>query len=587
MSAPSPSFEDTSLFLRAPGGSLVAENDDCRSSRGFDSCIENFTLPATGTYTIEATSFSAEARGPYTLLAEKTSAADRPPTVTRVAAFGLTSTSAIITWLTDEPATGLVEFGVSCCAQRSTSETVLTLVHAIALDGLSPSTTYFFRVTSADAGGNPTVSEVFRFQTPADTVGPVISRIAVAGVTTGSAVVTWTTGEPATGEVEFGPAGLCPCPFRSPRASALSLDHSLALSGLTPNTRYFFRVLSADAAGNLTVTQGGSFTTADLKLTVGEVAGSVESRDSFGRLLSVSRGFSLPAGALIQTKSESEAKDVTTPDGARFVLSSETGATIGPPAGAPGGEFAAALVRGSVRFTSPAGLGGAAPTVGPQLAAAETPGTQRVRTPTVTVRARDAACAGTAAFTQTGMTGTTVIDVASGTCDVIDRLGRVTTLVAGTQRSFADVVPRVSLVLPADHGNVRRTESGAVPFKNALVWTAFPGAAGYLIEYAVAPAEAFTTANARAVERPANTVQVMSGPGGVTIRLPGMSAPIPVGAETNSFVSYSESAGLVQLDLMLGTPSGTQALWRIFPLDASGAVLAGTEGSDAFLAFVE
>ena len=64
MSAPG-SFLDTYLFLVAPAGNVLAQSDDC----GFDlsSCINSFTLPTTGTYTIEATSFSPLARGAYTL----------------------------------------------------------------------------------------------------------------------------------------------------------------------------------------------------------------------------------------------------------------------------------------------------------------------------------------------------------------------------------------------------------------------------------------------------------------------------------------------------------------------------------------
>ena len=62
------SFEDTFLFLMASSGAVVASNDDCVPNSGaFNSCINNFVLPATDTYTIEATSFFSDARGPYAL----------------------------------------------------------------------------------------------------------------------------------------------------------------------------------------------------------------------------------------------------------------------------------------------------------------------------------------------------------------------------------------------------------------------------------------------------------------------------------------------------------------------------------------
>jgi hypothetical protein len=350
-------------------------------------------------------------------------------------------------------------------------------------------------------------------------------------------------------------------------------------------------VLSADAASNLTITPGGSFTTADTKMTVSEVSGSVEARIAQGRQLAVNRGSSLPAGALIQTKSASEAKDVTTPDRARFLLAAESGATIGPPPDAPTGDFSASLVQGSVTFDNTASFAAArvraARSVLAAAAAPASSGPQRVQTPTVGVHARDADCAGSATFSQSGLMGSTVVDVTSGTCDVIDRQGRITTLVAGTSRAFDELVPRVTLVLPANHGSVRRSPGPPNRVRSLLVWTAFPGAAGYLLEYAASPAETFAVANATAVERPGNALELRRGPDGVTIRLPGMSTSLPVIPEIAEVITYREADGLVQLEIALGTPVGAQAFWRVFPLDASGAIVPGATASDSHATFVE
>ncbi|MCA1633856.1 MAG: pre-peptidase C-terminal domain-containing protein [Acidobacteria bacterium] len=66
---------DTFLYLFGPDGTVVAENDDIDLGRATNSRIPVtadtfFTLPQTGTYIIEATSFDAIANdeGPYTLL---------------------------------------------------------------------------------------------------------------------------------------------------------------------------------------------------------------------------------------------------------------------------------------------------------------------------------------------------------------------------------------------------------------------------------------------------------------------------------------------------------------------------------------
>jgi hypothetical protein len=66
-----------------------------------------------------------------------------------------------------------------------------------------------------------------------------------------------------------------------------------------------------------------------------------------------------------------------------------------------------------------------------------------------------------------------------------------------------------------------------------------------------------------------------------------MATPLALGPELAGIVSYEVTGGLVYFEMPLGTPVGTQASWRIFPLDASGAVMPGTTGSDAQLVLVE
>jgi hypothetical protein len=60
---------DTYLYLAAPAGSLLAQNDD--GGGGTNSRIPAtsgyFVLPSNGTYTIEVTTYSANATGAYSL----------------------------------------------------------------------------------------------------------------------------------------------------------------------------------------------------------------------------------------------------------------------------------------------------------------------------------------------------------------------------------------------------------------------------------------------------------------------------------------------------------------------------------------
>jgi Domain of unknown function (DUF4082)/Bacterial Ig-like domain/Purple acid Phosphatase, N-terminal domain/Bacterial Ig domain len=80
-----------------------------------------------------------------------------------------------------------------------------------------------------------------------DTTPPVVTAVAAAGSGT-SATVTWTTDEPSTSSVAFGTSATSLTQVAS--SSALTTAHSVALTGLTPNTRYWYQVTSADASGN-------------------------------------------------------------------------------------------------------------------------------------------------------------------------------------------------------------------------------------------------------------------------------------------------------------------------------------------------
>jgi hypothetical protein len=65
------------------------------------------------------------------------------------------STSAIVTWTTNEQASSRVEFGVSASSLTSVvNSAALTNSHSLTLSGLSSSTRYYYRVRSTDGAGN-------------------------------------------------------------------------------------------------------------------------------------------------------------------------------------------------------------------------------------------------------------------------------------------------------------------------------------------------------------------------------------------------------------------------------------------------
>ena len=92
------------------------------------------------------------------------------------------------------------------------------------------------------------VDVVFNTNGP-DTVPPTISALSASAIGTSTATITWTTNEPADSAVHFGTDSASLTQTAS--NPALVTSHNVGLTGLTPNTTYFYRVTSADAAGNL------------------------------------------------------------------------------------------------------------------------------------------------------------------------------------------------------------------------------------------------------------------------------------------------------------------------------------------------
>jgi arylsulfatase A-like enzyme len=90
-----------------------------------------------------------------------------PPGISNVQATGITTSSANISWSTDEPADSQVESGLDTTyGQLSALDTTLQTSHATPLSSLQAGITYHYRVLSRDAAGNLAVSGDFTLTTP-------------------------------------------------------------------------------------------------------------------------------------------------------------------------------------------------------------------------------------------------------------------------------------------------------------------------------------------------------------------------------------------------------------------------------------
>jgi hypothetical protein len=88
-----------------------------------------------------------------------------PPTISAVAAHPL-DTTAVITWITNEPATSQVAYGISPTLLYTTTEMmVYTTSHSVMITDLVPDTSYVYAVIARDEAGNKAVSPLSTFRT--------------------------------------------------------------------------------------------------------------------------------------------------------------------------------------------------------------------------------------------------------------------------------------------------------------------------------------------------------------------------------------------------------------------------------------
>ena len=109
----------------------------------------------------------------------------------------------------------------------------------------------------------------FAAQHDKDKTPPIISDLRAESIADDSAVVLWTTDEPADSDIKYG---ISPrTNMNGPSDSTLVLSHAIALSGLAAETTYAFCVQSRDEANNK-IEACGAFTTAAAPLMVGSGA---------------------------------------------------------------------------------------------------------------------------------------------------------------------------------------------------------------------------------------------------------------------------------------------------------------------------
>lgn len=169
------------------------------------------------------------------------------------------TTTLTVSWQTNVPTSSTVDYSASGVKPLTKSSTEMKLVHEITLPDLADMSTYSIVASGRDQFGNMAESNKLSFDTPKDSRPPKISDIKTEASNIGNSssqariAISWTTDEPSTSQIEFGP-GLTGTDYtrKTTLDDAFTTHHLVIVSGLDPGTPYHLRVRSSDNAGNLT-----------------------------------------------------------------------------------------------------------------------------------------------------------------------------------------------------------------------------------------------------------------------------------------------------------------------------------------------
>ncbi|MBD3240730.1 MAG: glycoside hydrolase, partial [Chitinivibrionales bacterium] len=245
---------------RTPVGALMG------GSRPTDRLVDDWE-----DYTVTETciDFSAQLILPAQMLAK-----DLPPDTTGPRVFAVTvemvtQSTAVISWRTDELSADVLRYGVQPGAAPIGEEhsAGLATVKSVTIDGLTPGTTYHFVIEATDVRRNVTLADNngtwYHFTTATESDLPSISDVRACNVSHERATIYWWTPDAiATSLVNYGTTAVLDQTVDHDDSGLPGRFHAVTLTGLIPNTTYYYEVVS-NGTTNDDYGQPFTFTTRD------------------------------------------------------------------------------------------------------------------------------------------------------------------------------------------------------------------------------------------------------------------------------------------------------------------------------------
>ncbi|MFA5078663.1 MAG: redoxin domain-containing protein, partial [Dehalococcoidia bacterium] len=184
------------------------------------------------------------------------------PVISDILKKSITDHGATITWKTDELCTSRVTYQTDVGEPHVLNAAVTpTRYHKVDLSGLENNKYYYITIISRDEAGNE-ASHKTNFQTlmtAADTAAPLLVGEPSVSADDTTATIAWETDEKAKSQVRYSLG--TGYEFPSGFTYEYSYNHSIALSGLSPNTEYHYQLISRDASGNVMTSDDYKFKT--------------------------------------------------------------------------------------------------------------------------------------------------------------------------------------------------------------------------------------------------------------------------------------------------------------------------------------
>jgi hypothetical protein len=155
--------------------------------------------------------------------------------------------SATISWSTNRASNSFVKYGkTSGSYGEEVGSSDQISAHSIALSGLDPGTTYYYKALWTDEDGNTGESSELSFTTNA---APAVSAVKVTDLGLYSAYITFTLKNATTARVEYGKTSLYGS-FVTVTTSTNESSYTVKLDGLAEGTSYHMRIVAEDEEAN-------------------------------------------------------------------------------------------------------------------------------------------------------------------------------------------------------------------------------------------------------------------------------------------------------------------------------------------------